>query len=126
MQQKTDRPITQHVMPKCNGRSLNVFSQAIEAQKFRDCRGGKIIGLERDAGRRPDELRTHRAQNLEPRQSAIVLTVSTTVAPPQAREVQFSRDSDRRFPLARTKLDHPRQVEKNSAQSPAPDGHSSE
>ena len=38
VQQKTNRPVAQHVMPKGNRRSLDVFPQTIESQQLRDGR----------------------------------------------------------------------------------------
>src|ERR1035437_2225417 len=105
MAQKADRPITQHVMPECDCRSLDVFSQAIEAQEFGDYRGIKIIDLKRNAARVRDKLRAHRPQDFQSSQSATVFAASTAIAPPQASQVHFCSDRRCGSPLARAKFD---------------------
>ena len=118
VEQKADRPVAEYVVPEGNRRALGVFPQTIEPQQLRYGRRRKIVGIERHAAGMGNDLRSHRPEDLQPGEPAVVLTAAAAIAPPQSSQIQFGHNRRGGFCLAGAEFDHPRQVEQVSRKPP--------
>jgi len=118
VEQKTDRPVAQHVVPKGDRRAFDFFPKTVEPQQFRHGWRRQIVDLECHATGMADNLVCHRPEDLQPGEPAFVLAASAPVAPPQPCQIHFGCNSCRGFRLAAAEFDDPRQVEQVSRYPP--------